>query len=67
MAKRNKTKTAPGIVTLVVPLWRNELEEFREYCKTIDSDPREVVESFIRAVNSGQIDVTPAPGAPMVQ
>lgn len=66
MSKRKKKPTG-GLVTLAVPLWKNDLEEFRACCESIDSDPRDVIYGFIRAVNQGQIAVAPPSSAPMAQ
>lgn len=65
MSRRDKT--APIMVNFAVPLYKEDLEEFREYCKTIDADPRTVVYGFIKAVNNGQIDVAPPSNAPLTQ
>ena len=55
------------IVTLAVPVFKKDLEEFREYCKTIDEDPRTIVYAFIKAVITGQLDVAPKSGGPFTQ
>ena len=65
--KEHKSKSAPVMVNFAVPLFKNDLEEFRAYCETINADPRSVVYGFIRAVNEGQIDVTPPSNAPFAQ
>ena len=65
MSRRDKT--APVMVNFAVPLYKDDLEEFREYCKTIDADPRTVVYGFIKAVNNGQIDVATPSNAPLTQ
>ena len=68
MAKnKNKNKDEPMLVNFVVPIFKRDLEEFREYCKTIDADPRTIVYAFIRAVNEGALDVTPPSNAPFTQ
>lgn len=68
MSGRKRKDPAPdALVALSVPLFRRDLEEFREYCAAIDADPRTVVYSFIKAVNEGHINVTPASGAPFTQ
>ena len=68
MAKnKNKNKDEPMLVNFVVPVFKRDLEEFREYCKTIDADPRTIVYAFIRAVNEGALDVTPPSNAPFTQ
>ena len=64
---RAKNKTEPMLVNFVVPVFKKDLEEFREYCKTIDADPRTIVYAFIRAVNEGALDVTPPSNAPLAQ
>ena len=55
------------MVTLAVPLFKHDLDEFREYCKTIGADPRTIIYAFIKAVNNGSIAVTPPSDAPFAQ
>ena len=62
-----KDKNAPSFVNLAVPMFKTELEDFRAYCETINTDPRAVVYSFIRAVLDGEISVTPPSNAPFTQ
>jgi hypothetical protein len=62
-----KDKNAPSFVNLAVPMYKTELEDFRAYCETINTDPRTVVYSFIRAVLDGEISVTPPSSAPFTQ
>jgi len=63
----SKRKEGPTMVTFAVPMFKADLEEFREYCKTIEADPRTVVYGFIKAVINGQIGVAPPNNAPLAQ
>ena len=66
--KRHRVKPdGETIVTFAVPLFKKDLEEFREYCKIIEADPRTVVYGFIKAVNNGQLEVVPPNDAPFTQ
>ena len=67
MSKKTKDNPGQTLVTLSVPLFKNDLEDFRAYCETIDADPRTIVYAFIKAVNNGDIDVTPPSNAPFTQ
>ena len=65
MSRKNKDTLT--FVNLAVPMYKTELEDFRAYCETINTDPRTVVYSFIRAVLDGEISVTPPSSAPFTQ
>jgi len=52
-----KKNTDEKTATLCVPMLKDDLEEFREYCKLIDSDPRDVVYGFVKAVINGWLGV----------
>jgi len=65
--KQAEIDSTPAMVTFAVPMFKADLEEFREYCKTIEADPRTVVYGFIKAVINGQIDVMPPSNAPFTQ
>lgn len=63
MSKKNTS--GQEAVTLAVPMLKADLDEFREYCKIIDSDPRDVVYGFVKAIINGWLGVERAGKAPM--
>ena len=55
--KRNELNNP--IITVRIPLWRSEWEEFREVVRSVDEggNPLDVICALVRAVNSGEITV----------
>ena len=59
-----KTKDEPKFVMMGALVYEEDVKLFREICDKMGSKTTDVIYAFIKAVNSGDIEVRPTRSAP---